>query len=113
RMASRRYAAGTNLKGARSQYSSARPNRRINMNKLLGLVVVATLPLAACSHMPMASTTTKSANTAMAASGEQYCFKRNLRQSDGKLYCNWVADRAEACNARDDRGLEVSGYGDP
>ena len=49
----------------------------------------------------------------MAASGEQYCFKRNLRQSDGKLYCNWVADRAEACNARDDRGLEVSGYGDP
>jgi len=83
------------------------------MNKLLGLALVATLPLAACSHMPMASTSEKASNTAVATSGEQYCFKRNLVQSDGKLYCNWVSDRADACTARADKGLEIARYGDP
>jgi len=83
------------------------------MNKLLGLALVATLPLAACSHMPMASTTTKASDTYVATAGEQYCFKRNLVQSDGKLYCNWVSDRNEACTARTDKGLDVARYGSP
>lgn len=83
------------------------------MNKLLGLALVAALPLTACSNLPMASTTTKASDNNVAVAGEQYCFKRNLVQSDGKLYCNWVSDRNDVCSARTDKGLEVARYGIP
>jgi hypothetical protein len=81
------------------------------MNKL-PFLAIATLSVAACSSMPMASTNGPSKPT-YAASGEQYCFKRNLAESGGKLYCNWVADRSQACTARADVGVEVARYSDP
>ena len=81
------------------------------MNKLV-LLSLAALSLAACSGLPTASTN-GSSGSYVAASGEQYCFKRNLVQSNGKLYCNWVSDRDQACTARSDTGLEITRYSDP
>lgn len=83
------------------------------MNKLVLLSVASAFAVAACSHMPMASTNDASNAKVASAAGEQYCFKRNLVQSNGKLYCNWVTDRNDACTARDDKGIEVARYGDP
>jgi hypothetical protein len=80
--------------------------------KKLVVLSLAVLPLAACSGLPTASTQGAS-STYVSTAGEQYCFKRNLVQSDGKLYCNWVADRDQACTARADRGVEVTRYSDP
>jgi len=80
--------------------------------KNLTFLAVAALSVAACSSMPMASTN-GATRTAMANGGEQYCFKRNLVESGGKLYCNWVSDRNDACTARTDSGVEVTRYSDP
>ena len=83
------------------------------MNKLVLLSVASAFAVAACSNMPMASTGSASSSRVASAAGEQYCFKRNLVQSNGKLYCNWVTDRNDACNARNDTGLDVARYSDP
>ena len=80
--------------------------------KQLSLLATAAFALAACSNMPMASTN-GSTKTAMASGGEQYCFKRNLVETGGKVYCNWVSDRKDACTARTDSGVEVTRYNDP
>src|SRR5690242_9574656 len=84
------------------------------MNKLV-LLCVAAASLAACSSVPTARTNLASNSNASYASpaGEQFCFKRNLVQSGGKLYCNWVSDREQACTARNDTGVEVTRYTDP
>lgn len=82
------------------------------MNKLVLLSMASAFAIAACSNVPMASTNGASSSKVSAA-GEQYCFKRNLVQSNGKLYCNWVTDRNDVCSARNDTGLDVARYGDP
>ena len=87
------------------------------MSKLV-LLSLAALSLAACSSMPTAQTTGASSRASGGASyasagGEQFCFKRNLVQSGGKLYCNWVTDRDQACTARNDTGVEITRYSDP
>ena len=81
------------------------------MNKLTCLAVAAFLPIAACSTAPM--TSTHGGNGATVSGGEQYCFKRNLVDSGGKLYCNWVADRSQACSARADKALDPGRYSEP
>ena len=64
------------------------------MNKLLCVAAVSILA-SACASAPTA-TTSNGSNGSVA--GERYCFKRNLSESDGKLHCNWVADRSQVCN---------------
>jgi hypothetical protein len=79
------------------------------------LLVLAAISLAACSSMsPTAGVNGGSATVATNnVAGAQYCFKRNLVDSGGKLYCNWVADRNEVCRARADKALDPARFTDP
>lgn len=79
------------------------------MNKLLCIAVAAAVPLAACTSVPVASTNGASAG----AAGERYCYKRNLVESDGKLHCNWVADRSQVCGARSESAVEMGRFTPP
>ena len=80
------------------------------MNKLLSLALASILPLAACTATPVASTNGASMTP---VAGERYCFKRNLYVADGKLTCNWVTDRKQACTARNDEVLDAARYSAP
>ena len=62
------------------------------------LICVAALSLlaSACATAPTAST---SNGATASVAGERYCFKRNLAEGDGKLHCNWVADRSRVCDS--------------
>ncbi len=81
------------------------------MNKLLLAAVASILPLAACTTAPMASVS----NDTMASSpaGEQYCWKRNLSESGGKLYCNWVSNRGQACERGDSSPVDMARFTAP
>lgn len=82
------------------------------MNKALCLAVAAVLPLAACSTSPMVAGV-NGAGAPTVGGGTQYCWKRNLVDSGGKLYCNWVADRKQVCSARDDRAIDPARFTEP
>lgn len=79
------------------------------MNKLSFLAVAASLTLTACANSPMFASSEGSGGSAP-PSGTQYCSKRNLSESGGKLNCTWVADRSQACTARADKSLEIARY---
>jgi hypothetical protein len=81
------------------------------MNKLFCAAVASLFPLAACTSVPMASTSNGA--TASAPAGERYCAKRNLTESDGKLHCNWVADRSQVCGARHSDSVDVARFTAP
>ena len=83
------------------------------MNKTPFLALAA-LALAACSSMsPTAGVNGGGAPAATNVAGAQYCWKRNLVDSGGKLYCNWVADRNEVCSARADKAIDPARFTDP
>ena len=80
------------------------------MNKLLCVAAVSILA-SACASAPTAST--PNGSTASVA-GERYCFKRNLTESDGKLHCNWVADRSQVCAmGRHSESVDAARYSYP
>lgn len=81
------------------------------MYKALLFAAASTLTLAACTSTPMASVSDASP-TATSAPGERFCWKRNLTESGGKLYCNW-SDRARACERADSTAIEAKGYTAP
>ena len=81
------------------------------MFKALLFAAVSTLSLAACTSAPMASVSDASPAVASKA-GERYCWKRNLSESGGKLYCNW-SDAARACERADSTAIEVTQYTAP
>ena len=77
-------------------------------------VILAALSLAACSSMsPTAGVNGGGAPAADNVAGTQYCWKRNLIDSGGKLHCNWVSDRSQVCNTRDDKALDPARFTDP
>jgi hypothetical protein len=81
------------------------------MNKLICVAAVSILA-SACASAPTASTSNGGATASVA--GERYCFKRNLTEGDGKLHCNWVADRSQVCNsARVYETVEIGRYSAP
>lgn len=81
------------------------------MKKLLCLAALTIVPLAACTTTP---TATVSNGATASVAGERYCFKRNLTESDGKLHCNWVADRGDVCgSARHDATVEAGRFSAP
>ena len=65
------------------------------MKKLICVAAVSILA-SACASAPTAST---SNGATASVAGERYCFKRNLTEGDGKLHCNWVADRSQVCES--------------
>jgi len=111
---SRRYApVGTRGGRECNIGDSVSPTEGASMNKA-SCLAVATLTLAACSSMsPMTAGVQGNSAPTVAVGGTQYCWKRNLVDSGGKLYCNWVADRGQVCSARDDKAVETARYSDP
>ena len=81
------------------------------MKKLLCVAVASLFPLAGCTGVPMASVSNGA--SASAPAGERYCAKRNLTESDGKLHCNWVADRSQVCGARNSDSVEMARFTAP
>jgi hypothetical protein len=81
------------------------------MNKLLLAAIASILPLAACTTAPMASAPMNTASSSPA--GERYCWKRNLSESNGKLYCNWVTDRDHACERGDSTPVDMARFSGP
>ena len=81
------------------------------MKTKLLFVAAAVVSLAACTSVPMASVSTGASGGA--TGGEHYCWKRNLTESDGKLYCNWVTDRSQACVRRDSTPVEMARFTPP
>jgi hypothetical protein len=81
------------------------------MYKALLLAAASTVVLAACTSAPMASVS-DSSPTVASKDGERYCWKRNLSESGGKLYCNW-ADAGRACERGDSTPIEVARYTEP
>ena len=83
------------------------------MNKLLCVAALSSLFLTACATGPMAST--NGATSTASVAGERYCFKRNLSEGDGKLHCNWVADRSQICasSPRHSESVEMARYTAP
>ncbi len=87
------------------------------MNKL-GIAVAASIViLGGCASTPMVSVAGKSGADYAGPAGERYCWKRNLSEKDGKLYCNWVADLKAAClpeRSMDySTGIEMAQFSDP
>jgi hypothetical protein len=82
------------------------------MAKALLSAAASAFVLAACTHVPMASVS-DSTPSASSAAGERYCWKRNLSESGGKLYCNWSPDRSRACERADSTPIEASRYSEP
>jgi hypothetical protein len=81
------------------------------MYKALLFAAASTLSLAACTSAPMASVSDSSTTVATKA-GERYCWKRNLAESGGKLYCNW-SDAGHACERADSTAIEMARYSEP
>lgn len=81
------------------------------MKKLLCIAAATLFTLSACSSVPMASVS--SGATAGSTGGERYCWKRNMTESDGKLYCNWVTDRSQACARADSTPIEMARFTAP
>jgi hypothetical protein len=81
------------------------------MYKALLFAAASTVALAACTNVPLASVSDASPNVASTA-GERYCWKRNLTEGGGKLYCNW-SDRGHACERADSTAIEAARYSEP
>jgi hypothetical protein len=80
------------------------------MNKLICVAAVSILA-SACASAPTAST---SNGATASVAGERYCFKRNLTEGDGKLHCNWVADRSQVCDSgRVNATVEMARFSSP
>lgn len=82
------------------------------MKALLCISATAVVALTACTTVPMASVS-NGASSAAPSGKELYCWKRNLSESGGKLYCNWVADRSQACERADSTPVEMARFTDP
>ncbi len=82
------------------------------MKKLLCVAAASVVSLAACTSVPMASVS-NGTSAGAAGGGERYCWKRNLSESDGKLYCNWVTDRSQACVRGDSTPVEMARFTPP